>query len=126
MIDSIQPRKQRKFRYTAKLHQRKKMVAAHLSKELRQKLSTKRRSAPLHRGDKVKVLVGDNKGKVGKVTVVDLSTLKAYVEGISQRNAKGIEKQIPVDPSNITILDGDFTKDRLEMIQRSGKKKQLS
>jgi large subunit ribosomal protein L24 len=124
MIDSIQPRKQRKFRYTARLHQRKKMVAAHLSKELRQKLSTKRRSAPLHKGDKVKVLVGDNKGKVGKVTEVNLSALKVYVEGLSQRNAKGIEKQVPCDPSNLMILEGDFTKDRLEMIQRSGKKKQ--
>lgn len=121
-MDSIQPRKQRKFRYTAPLHIRKKMVSAHLSKELRAKLATKRRSAPLHKGDKVKILRGDNKGKTGKVTNVDLMFLKAYMEGIVQRNAKGIEKPVALDPSNLLIMEGDFSKDRLLMIQRSGKK----
>lgn len=124
MIDSIQPRKQRKFRYTAKMHQRKKMVAAHISKELRAKLSTKRRSAPVRKGDKVKIMKGDHKGKTGKITSVELSFLKVYVEGVMQRNAKGVEKPVAIDPSNLMIMEGDFTKDRLAMIQRSGKKKQ--
>lgn len=123
MMDSIQPRKQRKFRYNAANHQRKKMVAAHMSKELRAKLATKRRSIPVKKGDRVKVMRGENSGKTGKVVEVDLSWLKVYVEGITQRNAKGIEKPMPVDPSNLLVLEGDFTKDRLEMVQRSGKAK---
>lgn len=122
-MDSIQPRKQRKYRYNAPLHARKRMVAAHMSKELRAKLSTKRRSAPLRKGDRVKVMVGDSFGKVGKVVDVDLSSLSVFVEGITQRNAKGIEKPIPIDPSNLLLLEGDFSKDRLSMIQRSGKGK---
>ena len=123
MIDSIQPRKQRKFRYTARLHQRKKMVASHLSKELRQKLSTKRRSAPLHKGDKVKVLRGDHKGHAGKIFEVDLSTLKIYVEGANSRTAKGVEKLVALDPSNLVILEGEFVKDRLAAVNRSPKAK---
>ena len=49
MEDSIQPRKQRKFRYTARMHERRKMVAVHLGKELRARLGTARRSAQVRR-----------------------------------------------------------------------------
>ncbi len=123
MENSIQPRKQRKFRYNAPLHQRRKMVAVHLSKDLKAKLGTARRSVPVHKGDKVKLMRGARKGFTGKVVEVELSDLKVYVEGLSQKNAKGLEKLFPVDPSNLLLLEGDFTKDRLEMIQRSGKAK---
>ncbi|MEM4555009.1 MAG: 50S ribosomal protein L24 [Candidatus Anstonellaceae archaeon] len=119
---SKQSRKQRKFRRYAPLHIRKKMVSAHLSKELRAKLGTARRSAPAHKGDKVKLMRGEKKGHIGKVIRVDLSKLKVYVEGATRKNAKGIEKPFPIDPSNLLILEGDFSKDRLEMIQRSAKK----
>lgn len=122
MIDSIQPRKQRKFRYNAPLHLRKKMVGVHVSKELRAKLGTKRRSVPIHKGDKVKVMRGDKKGHTGKVTEVDLNDLKVYIEGATARNAKGVEKLIAFDPSNLLLLEGEFAKDRQAMIQRSGKK----
>ena len=121
MEDSGQPRKQRKFRYNAPLHLRKKMVAVHVSKELRAKLSTKRRSVSAHKGDRVKVMVGEFKGKSGKIMEVDLNTLKIYVEGVTRRNAKGIEQLVAIDPSNLLLLEGEFTKDRLAMIQRSGK-----
>ncbi len=124
MENSIQPRKQRKFRYNAPMHQRRKMVAVHLSKELKAKLGTKRRSAPVHKGDRVKLMRGERRGHTGKVVEVHLADLKVYVEGYTQKNAKGIEKLMPVDPSNLLLLEGEFTKDRLAMIQRSGKKKQ--
>lgn len=121
MEDSKQPRKQRKFRYNAPMHQRRKMVAVHVSKELRAKLSTRRRSVQAHKGDRVKVMRGSHKGKAGKIIEVDLSTLKVYVEGVGRRNAKGVEQLSPVDPSNLLLLEGEFVKDRLAMVQRSGK-----
>lgn len=124
MENSIQPRKQRKFRYNAPLHLRKKMVAVHVGKELAAKLSTKRRSVPAHKGDKVLVMRGEHKGHTGKILEVSLSDLKVYVEGVSQPNAKGVEQLKPVDPSNLLLVEGEFVKDRLAMIQRSGKKKQ--
>lgn len=121
-MDSVQPRKQRKFRFTAPLHLRKKMVSLHVSKELRAKLSTKKRSAPAHKGDKVKVMRGEHKGKTGKIIEVDLNNLKIYIEGVTQRTAKGTEKPAPLEPSNLLLLEGEFVKDRLAMVQRSGKK----
>jgi large subunit ribosomal protein L24 len=123
MTKSKQPRKQRKFRHTAPLHLRKKMVAVHLSKELRAKLGTKRRSIPVRKGDKVKLMRGQRKGHTGKVLEVALDDLKVYVEGYTQKNAKGIEKPAPIDPSNLLLVDGDFTNDRLKALERSGKKR---
>jgi large subunit ribosomal protein L24 len=121
-MESKQPRKQRKFRYTAPLHIRKKMVSVHLSEELQKKLSTKKRSIPVKKGDKVKVMRGEKKGHVGKVMEVDLKKLKVYVEGVVKRNAKGVEKLISIDPSNLLLLEGDFSKDREKILQRSNKK----
>jgi large subunit ribosomal protein L24 len=120
-MDSIQPRKQRKFRYNAPLHLRRKMVGVHVSKELRAKLGTRRRSVTVHKGDRVRLMRGDKKGHTGKVIEVDLADLKVYVEGVTHRNAKGIEKLIPLDPSNLLLMEGEFIKDRLAMLERSPK-----
>jgi len=122
--ESIQGRRQRKFRYTAPNHARRKMVNVHISKELRAKLSTARRSIQPRKGDKAKILRGEHKGHIGKIFEVDLSTLKLYVEGAHTRTAKGVEKLVPIDPSNIVILDGEFVKDRLSALNRSPKPKQ--
>ncbi|MFA6214010.1 MAG: 50S ribosomal protein L24 [Candidatus Micrarchaeia archaeon] len=119
--NSVQGRRQRKYRYTAPNHLRRKMVAVHLGKELRAKLSTARRSIQAHRGDKVKVLRGDHKGHVGKIFEVDLATLKIYVEGANSRTAKGVEKLVALDPSNLVILEGEFVKGRLAAVNRSPK-----
>ncbi|MEM3030707.1 MAG: 50S ribosomal protein L24 [Candidatus Micrarchaeia archaeon] len=121
-MPSIQPRKQRKARFAAPLHARHRLVAAHLSKEARQKLGTKRRSLPLRKGDRVKVLRGEHKGKTGKVARVSLSSLKAFVEGVVVKEAKGTEKLCPIDPSNLLILEADVAdKQRAEVLGRSRK-----
>jgi large subunit ribosomal protein L24 len=117
--NSVQGRKQRKYRYTAPNHLRRKMVAVHIGRELRAKLGTARRSIQPRKGDKVKVLRGDHKGHTGKVFEVDLSALKIYVEGANSRTAKGVEKLVALDPSNLVIMEGEFVKDRLAAINRS-------
>ena len=80
----------------------------------------------MHKGDRVRLMRGERKGHTGKVMDVDLADLKVYVEGVTRRNAKGVEKLSPIDPSNLLLVEGEFSKDRLAMIQRSGKaRKQL-
>jgi len=103
MIKSRKPRKQRKFRYTAPLHLRKKFVHVHLSKELREKL--KKRSIQAKSGDKVRIMRGKFKGKEGKISKIDLSDSKIFVEGITQKKANGKEKLVPLDPSNLMLID---------------------
>ena len=119
--NSVQGRRQRKYRYTAPNHLRRKMVFVHIGKELRAKLGTTRRSIQAHKGDKVKILRGDHKGHTGKIFEVDLSTLKIYIEGANARTAKGVEKLVPIDPSSLVILEGEFVKDRLATVGRSPK-----
>lgn len=109
MIKSSQPRKQRKFLANAPLHLRHKMIAGHLSKELREKYN--RRSLPIRKKDVVTIMRGDHKGKSGEVTRVDLKNYKVYINGITTKKADGKEVQVPIHPSNCLITD-IFLEDR--------------
>ncbi|MCL4365009.1 MAG: 50S ribosomal protein L24 [Candidatus Marsarchaeota archaeon] len=112
MIRSSKPRKQRKFRFTAPMHVRQNFVNVHISKELSSRLGIKRRSIEVRKGDTVRIMSGDSKGKSGKVSEVRLRTGKILIEGIIKKDAKGKEKQIPVQASNVYLSDID-TSDKL-------------
>lgn len=107
---SKQPRKQRKKLYQAPLHVRRKIMSAHLSKELREKY--KRRSFPIRVGDKVKVMRGKFKGKIGKISEVDRKKYKVYIEGITIKKSDGSEAPYPIHPSNLMIIELNL-KDKL-------------
>lgn len=120
---SSQPRHVRGRLYTAPLHARQKMVAAHLSKEIRGQYKGKR-SLPVRTGDKVKVLRGDFKGTVGKVEEVDLSSLKAFIENVTQSRTDGKKVKVPIDPSNLLIIELNLDdRMRKQMLMRSGSPK---
>ena len=122
MIDSVQPRKQRNARRDAPLHLRKNLMHSRISAPLRQKLGTKMRSILVRKGDKVKITSGSFKKKEGTVLEASYSKLKLFIEGITRKNARGQEKLIPIDPSNVQIIDGDFgLKDRKAALERSSK-----
>ncbi|MBI2545576.1 50S ribosomal protein L24 [Candidatus Woesearchaeota archaeon] len=102
-IESSQRRKQRKYRYNAPLHLKRKFMAAHLSKELRKKYS--KRSAVVRKGDRVKVERGSFKDKTAKVSRVDVRRELVYLEGIDRIKKDGSKSPVGLHPSNITILD---------------------
>jgi large subunit ribosomal protein L24 len=81
------PTKQRKMLYEAPAHLRHKRLAAHLSPELRSSHRTK--SFPVRSGDTVQVVRGDHKGVEGKITRVDLSKYRIYVEGLTREKVDG-------------------------------------
>jgi len=68
-IESKQPRKQRKARYTAPAHARNNYLRAPLAPALREQYH--RRSARVVTGDTVKVLRGESAGTEGSVDMVD-------------------------------------------------------
>lgn len=114
---SKQPRKQRKAIYEAPLHKRQKLMAAHLSKELREKFG--KRSIPVRKGDEVKVMRGDFKGKKGKVVKVDLKKLRVYVDSVTRKKSTGEEVKVPLHPSNLMIINADMSdKKRVKIIER--------
>ena len=107
---SIQPRKQRKARYNAPAHARGKYLSASLSKDLREKVGTK--SLPVKAGDKVSVVRGDFKGHEGEVLSVDYTSYKVTIEDVTLSKPDGTATFLPVDPSNLVIIDADLKDDR--------------
>jgi len=102
-IKSKQPRKQRKYRYNAPEHVKKKFVSVNLSKELREKHS--RRNIPVVKGDKVKIMRGQFKGKSGEVEKINMKNLKIIIQGIENIKKDGTKVNYPLDPSNLMITD---------------------
>ncbi|RME77651.1 50S ribosomal protein L24 [Candidatus Woesearchaeota archaeon] len=109
---SKQPRKQRKFRARAPLHIKQKFMGAHLSKELREKHNT--RSLPVRSGDKVKVMIGQFKGKEGKVDRVSRIKGKIYVTGCELVKRDGSTVPYPIHPSNVMITELAEDKKRIK------------
>jgi len=122
MIKSKQPRKQRKFLYNAPLHVRRKILSAHLSKELRTKY--KRRGFPIRKDDEVEVMRGEHRKKRGKISKVDLKKYKVYVEGITIKRTDGTERQIAFHPSNLKIVNLNLQdKLRVKVLEKNIAKK---
>ena len=119
-IKSKQPRKQRKYLYNLPLHQRKKLVHATLSPELREKYN--RRSIAVRTGDVVEVMRGDFKGFKGKVVRVDRKKGRVFIEGVTVTKVDGTEVLFPIHASNVRIVELYLEdKKRLKILERGGK-----
>ncbi len=120
---STSPGKQRKFRYNAPLHVRQKLMGTHLSPELRKKYGL--RSIQVKKGDKVKIMRGKFRKKEGKVDLVNIKLEKVYVNGIEQIKKEGAKIGIPLNPSNLMIMELDLKdrkrKSKLERNSKSAK-----
>lgn len=117
MSTSHKPGSQRKNLYNAPLHVKHKMLASHLSKELRQQYGF--RSLPVRKGDVVMVVRGEYKGRTGKVVKVDTSKVRVYVEGITRERMDGTKYLVPIHPSNLIISKLDLTdKARRRVVER--------
>lgn len=100
---SKKPSKQRNYVKNAPLHVRSKLLGSHVSKELRSKL--KIRSLRVRRGDKVKVLRGQFRGKTGTVERVDTKRGKVFITGVDFVKKDGSKSLYPVHASKILIQD---------------------
>ena len=116
---SIQPRKQRKYRYEAPKAVQGKFLSAHLSKTLREKY--KRRSLRVRKGDKVKILRGQYKGQEGKVELINLRESYIYITKIEVDKRDGSKAKVPLHASNLVIMELDTT-DKRRMGKISGTK----
>ncbi len=86
----------------------------------------------LKKGDKVVVLAGKDKGKQGEITTVMPSKGKAVVEGVniairhtrqSQSSQGGrVPTAVPVDLSNLALVDGNGKATRVGFRFEDGKK----
>ena len=89
-------------------------------------------AAKLKKGDKVIVLAGKDKGKEGEILSVDPKSGKAVVDGInmairhtrqSQTSQGGrLPKAMPVDLSNLSMIDANGKATRVGFRMEDGKK----
>lgn len=118
---SKSPAKQRKYRYNASLHTLHSFLSVHLSNDLRTKHNT--RSIPVVKGDKVKVIRGQFKGRENKVDRVDYKNTKVFITGIEMTKKDGSKSIIPITPSNLMITELNLNdKQRKAALERKAKK----
>ncbi|MDO5647968.1 50S ribosomal protein L24 [Paracoccus sp. (in: a-proteobacteria)] len=89
-------------------------------------------AAKLKKGDKVVVLTGKDKGKEGEITAVMPKDNKAIVDGINvairhQRQTQTTQggrlpKAMPIDLSNLALLDKNGKATRVGFREEDGKK----
>lgn len=89
-------------------------------------------AAKLKKGDKVLVLAGKDKGKQGEITAVMPKDNKAIVDGVnvsirhtrqSQTSQGGrVPKAMPIDLSNLALMDKDGKATRVGFRVEDGKK----
>lgn len=120
---SKQTRKQRKYLFNAPLHIRHKVMAAHLTKDLKNKYGI--RSVPVREGDEVIIRSGQFRGVSGKVTKVSLSRYFVHVAGATIKKTDGTDKLYPIHPSNVEIIKLNLDDPRRkEKIERGMNKKE--
>ena len=83
-----------------------------LSKELRQRYQL--RSLRVRKGDTVKIMRGQFKGKQGKVDRADAKNRRIFIEKIEVGKKDGSKALFPIDPTNVQITElGSDDKKRL-------------
>ncbi|MGQ9587672.1 MAG: 50S ribosomal protein L24 [Thermoplasmata archaeon] len=109
MTTSTKARKQRKARFEAPLHRKKRMISAHLDSALMSEYNV--RSLPVRKGDTVRIIRGakDFRASEAKVASVDLKNCKIIVENITIPKADGTQKPKPIDPSDVLLTKLDLS-----------------
>ncbi|KAH8175457.1 ribosomal proteins l26 eukaryotic, l24P archaeal domain-containing protein [Sarocladium implicatum] len=110
-------RKSRAAHYKAPSSERRNIMSAPLSKELREKYNV--RSIPIRKDDEVTIVRGTNKGREGKVTSVYRLKYVIHVERVTRDKASGQSVPLGIHPSNVVISKLKLDKDREDILARS-------
>ncbi len=104
---SKKTRKQRKYRYKAPLHIKRKFLTINLAKELREKHGF--RNVKARKGDTVRIQRGKYKGQEGKIDYVFPKKGIVYIEGFEKPKGEGSKVREPFQPSNLQIVKLDLS-----------------
>ncbi|EEP79864.1 60S ribosomal protein L26-1 [Uncinocarpus reesii 1704] len=112
-------RKSRKAHFGASSGERRVIMSAPLSKELREKHNV--RSIPIRKDDEVTIVRGTNKGREGKITSVYRLKYVVHVERVTREKSNGQSVPIGIHPSKVVITKLKLDKDRETILDRMGK-----
>jgi large subunit ribosomal protein L24 len=99
--------KQRKNQFSGPLHQKKRIMRAHVADDLMEKYDIW--TVRVHKGDTVKIMRGGYAGHTAKVTDVDTKKSVIYIEKVTSVKSDGKETPRPVHPSNVLVTKLDLT-----------------
>merc|ERR1711967_99584 len=109
-------RKSRKAHFTAPSSVRRKIMSAHLNKELSHKHHVK--SMPIRRDDEVIVVRGSHRGREGKVIQVYRKKYVIHIERVTREKSNGSTVNVGIHPSNVMITKLKLDRDRRAILDR--------
>lgn len=112
--------KARKAYFTSSSIERRTLMSAPLSKELRAEYGVK--SLPIRKEDTVRVVRGAKKGSEGKITSVYRLKFAVQVANLSVEKANAATVPLNIHPSKVEITKLHLDKDRKALIARKGGK----
>merc|ERR1712187_448246 len=111
--------KSRKAHFSAPSSERRVIMSAPLSKELREKHNV--RSIPIRKDDEVTIVRGSNKGREGKITSVYRLKWVVHVERVVREKSNGQSVPLGIAPSKVVITKLRMDKDREQILERIAK-----
>ncbi|BGP16587.1 hypothetical protein JCM10213v2_004589 [Rhodosporidiobolus nylandii] len=113
---SISRRKAHAAHFGAPSSERRKIMSAPLSKELREKYN--KRSIPIRKDDEVKIVRGTYKGREGKITQVSRKAWAIQVDRVEREKGSGAAVPIKIHPSKVVVTALKLDKDRTAILTR--------
>merc|ERR1712146_348772 len=114
-------RKSRKAHFSAASEERRILMSAPLSSELRSKYNV--RSVPIRKDDEVSVVRGTYKGREGKVIQVYRKKWVIHIERITREKASGATVQVGLHTSKCVVTKLKLDKDRKALLERKNRSK---
>merc|ERR1719199_2454577 len=112
-------RKSRKAHFSASSSERRIIMSAPLSSELRTKYNV--RSMPVRKDDEVSVVRGTYKGREGKIIQCYRKKWVIHIERITREKASGATVQVGIHPSKCVITKLKLDKDRKSILDRKNR-----
>merc|ERR1711865_535640 len=109
-------RKSRKAHFSAPSSVRRKIMSAHLNKELSHKHHVK--AMPIRKDDEVIVVRGSHRGREGKVIQVHRKKYVIHIERVTREKSNGSTVNVGIHPSNVMITKLKLDKDRRAILDR--------
>lgn len=99
-------------------------MSVHLSQDLIKKYGI--RNVTVKKGDKIKIISGQFKGKMGKVDFLKVSDSKVMIDGIDVVKKDGTKTKYAFHPSNLMIVDLELSDKRRLKSNKNIKSSNLS
>lgn len=112
--------KSRKAYFNASSSERRTLLSAPLSKELRKQYNIK--SIPIRKEDEVTVVRGSKKGSEGKISTVYRLKFAVQIEKLQKEKSSGASIPINIHPSKVVITKLYLDDKRKALIERKGGK----